>query len=224
MHDLSFSAVDILVVLALIVSTALAIWRGFVRETLSIFAWAAAAFATLYFGPAAAALLHGRFSSPYLGSLIAYGGVFLTVLIPLSFVSYRFSEGVKNSPVGAIDRSLGAAFGVVRGLAVVGLCYLLFSMIVPIPRQPGWVTQARLLPVVQSSSSVLLSLVPARDSAEIATASESSVSAVPVTDVPSPKPRPSGAVRHASKAYGTDERRALDRLIQSTGSGGNNKP
>jgi membrane protein required for colicin V production len=57
MHDLSFSLVDVLVVLTLIVSTALAIWRGFVRETLSIFAWAAAAFATLYFGPAAASLL-----------------------------------------------------------------------------------------------------------------------------------------------------------------------
>jgi len=224
MHDLSFSAVDILVVLALIVSTALAIWRGFVRETLSIFAWAAAAFATLYFGPATAAFLHARFSTPYLGSLIAYGGVFLVVLIPLSFVSYRFSEGVKHSPVGAIDRSLGAAFGVIRGLAVVGLCYLLFSMIVPIPHQPQWITQARLLPVVQSSGSVLLSLVPTRDADQIATASEAPASGAPASDVPAPKPRPSTTAHHASKAYGTDERRALDRLIQSTGSGGNNKP
>jgi membrane protein required for colicin V production len=219
MHDLSFTAVDILVVLTLIVSTALAIWRGFVRETLSIFAWAAAAFATLYFGPAAATLLRARFSTPYLGSVVAYGAVFLLVLIPLSFVSYRFSEGVKRSPVGAIDRSLGAAFGVIRGLAVVGLSYLLFSMIVPIPTQPGWITQARLLPVVQSSGDVLLSLVPAREAHEVA-----ATAAAPVFGVPVPRPRPSTASHHGNKAYGADERRALDRLIQSTGGGGNNKP
>jgi len=218
MHDLSFSLVDVLVVLTLIVSTALAIWRGFVRETLSIFAWAAAAFATLYFGHAAASLLKDRFSTPYLGAVVAYGAVFLLVLIPLSFISYRFSEGVKHSPVGAIDRALGAAFGVIRGLAVIGIAYLLFSMFVPIPSQPKWVTQARSLPIIQSSGDVLLSLVPARDADQVATASPATVSNTPV-----PKPRPS-ATHHANKAYGTDERRALDRLIQSSGGGGNNNP
>ena len=40
-----------LIVLVVLVSAGYAAWRGFVSETLSIFAWAAAAFATLYFGP-----------------------------------------------------------------------------------------------------------------------------------------------------------------------------
>jgi membrane protein required for colicin V production len=222
MRDLSFSLVDLLVVLTVVTSMALAIWRGFVRETLSIFAWAAAAFATLYFGPAAASLVHARYSGSFVAPLIAYGAVFLLVLIPLSFVSYRFSEGVKHSPIGPIDRSLGAAFGVVRGLAIVGLSYLVFSMIVPIPSQQGWLTQAKLFPVIQSSGDVLLSLVPAR-------AGDRNVveTPAPVSDTPVPKPRPSAtrtATHHTNKAYGANERHALDKLIQSTGSGGNNKP
>jgi membrane protein required for colicin V production len=216
MHNLSFSMVDLLVVLTLIVSTALAIWRGFVRETLSIFAWAAAAFATLYFGPVAARLVHARFASSSFAPLLAYIGVFLLVLIPLSFVSYRFSEGVKNSAIGAVDRSLGAAFGVIRGLAVVGLCYLLFSMVVPVPSQPSWVKQAHFLPVIQASGDVLLSLVPSRAAAHIETASEVPSSEPSVV----PKPRPA----RATKAYGAEDRHALDKLIQSTGSGGNNQP
>ncbi|HEY5048004.1 MAG TPA: CvpA family protein [Rhizomicrobium sp.] len=217
MQDVSFSTVDVLVVLTVLVSTALAMWRGFVRETLSIFAWAAAAFATLYFGPAAAALLRERIAIPYLGSLIGYGAVFFLVLIPLSFVGFRFSQGVKQSPVGALDRSLGAGFGVLRGLAITGLSYLLFSMIVPVPSQPAWVTQARLLPVVQNSSDVLLSLLPTHETAKIATTGE----AVP-SDAPVPRPRP-GATTNGNKTYGTDQRRALDRLIQSMGGGGNNR-
>jgi membrane protein required for colicin V production len=209
-------------VLTVAVSAGLAIWRGFVRETLSVFAWAAAAFATLYFGPSVASFLHARITSQLLGTVLGYGGTFLVVLIPLSFVSFRFSQGVQNSPVGAIDRSLGFAFGVIRGLAVVGLAYLAFSMIVPIHNHPAWLAQARLLPIIQGSSDVLLSLIPSRDAAAVA-----ADSGTPVPNAPIPKPAPRQAAagtHHARKAYGAQDRRALDRLIEATGSGDNNKP
>ena len=64
-------------------------------ETLSIFAWAAAAFATLYFGPWMVPLMRGMIASPWLAAAAAYAGVFLVVLIPLSFISYRFAESVQ---------------------------------------------------------------------------------------------------------------------------------
>src|ERR1700691_635972 len=146
MGDLHFSFVDLLVVAIVVVSAGFAIYRGFVRETLSIFAWAAAAFATLYFGPAAAALLKDRFSPALLGIALGYVGVFLVVLIPLSFISFRFAEGVQRSPVGAFDRSLGFAFGVVRGLAILGFAYIVFTSMVATHEQPKWLTSARSLP------------------------------------------------------------------------------
>lgn len=222
MQDLSFSIVDLLVVLTLIASVALAIWRGFIRETLSIFAWAAAAFATLYAGPAAAALLRDRVSTPYLGILLAYAGIFLLVLIPLSFASYRFSESVKSSPIGSVDRSLGAAFGAIRALALLGICYLAFSMIVPVPSQPQWVTRARTLPMIQGASDVLLTLLPASGVHQLATATATPLS-VPSSGLPIPKPKPVATARKAGKAYGAGDRRALDKLIEATGSGGNEK-
>src|SRR5271165_930155 len=115
---LGLSFVDVLVVLTILVSAGYAAYRGFVNETLSIFAWAAAAFATLRFAPAFVPFLRERMS-PLAGTLIAYAGVFLVVLIPLSFVSFRFSESVRNSPINPIDRVLGFGFGIVRGLVVI---------------------------------------------------------------------------------------------------------
>ena len=44
--NLSFNFVDLLIVLTILVSAGYAAWRGFLSETLSVFAWAAAAFAT----------------------------------------------------------------------------------------------------------------------------------------------------------------------------------
>src|SRR5215471_2839744 len=160
MNSLGITIVDPIVVAVVILSATYATYRGFVSESLSIFAWAAAAFATLFFGPRFAPYTRDLVSSPILGVLIGYAVTFLVVLIPLSFVSYRFAETVKNSPVSTLDRALGFAFGVVRGLAIVGLAYIAFTTMISVRNQPVWVANARLLPVIQGSSEVLLSLVP----------------------------------------------------------------
>jgi membrane protein required for colicin V production len=214
--NLHVTFIDFAVVAIVIVSTVYAVYRGFVRETLSIFALIAAAFASLYFAPGLVPFLRNWTSSPWLGVLIAYAAVFLVVLIPLSFMSYRFSESVRRSPVGAIDRSLGLPFGVVRGLVIVGLLYIIFGLIVPIPKQPDWMNNARLLPLIQSSSDVLLSLIPDRALKNEAMRTQAHAPAERPRAVPAPKPRETAAKRKA-KTYGVQDRESLDRLIQSTG-------
>ena len=214
--NLDFTVIDVLVVLAILVSAGYAAYRGFVNETLSIFAWAAAAFATLYFAPSLASVLRAHMN-PLVGTLVGYLGVFLVVLIPLSFVSFRFSESVRHSPVGALDRVFGFLFGIVRGFAVVGVSYLLFSMIVPVRDHPHWVRDARLLPLIQGSADVLLALVP--DHEKHAGGEKTADSTASQTQSAPHDDKKPGKTKHARKSYGADDRRALDRLIEATGNG-----
>jgi membrane protein required for colicin V production len=158
--SLSFTFLDCLIALVVIVSVIYAAVRGFLWETLTIFAWVAAAFACLYFGPYVIPLMHDMVSEAWLASLLAYAAVFLAVFIPFAFISHRFSESVRHSPIGPLDQAAGVAFGIVRGLVLVGLAYMAFTYFVPITKHPDWVRNARLLPVVQSTSQILLSVVP----------------------------------------------------------------
>src|SRR5882762_2537548 len=158
--NLSVNFIDCLIVLIVIVSAGYAGWRGFIWETLTIFAWVAASLGCLYFGPYIIPLTRSLVSPVWLASLLAYAAVFLAVFIPFAFISHRFSESVKSSPIGPLDRAAGVGFGVVRGLVIVGLGYLAFTYFVPIRQQPDWVTEVRLLPVVQSTADVLLMVVP----------------------------------------------------------------
>lgn len=158
--NISFTLLDALIVLIIVVSAGYAAWRGFLWETLTIFEWVAAAFACLYFGPYLIPMARSMVETPWLASLLAYAVVFLTVFIPLAFMSHRFSEQIKNSPIGPLDRAAGVAFGVVRGLVLVGLAYLAFTYFVPIRNQPRWVKEAELLPMVQDTAELLLSVVP----------------------------------------------------------------
>jgi membrane protein required for colicin V production len=240
--NLSVTFIDIVVVLVLLISAAYAAWRGFLSETLSIFSWAAAAFSTLYFGPWLIPLMRGMIATPWLASLAAYAGIFLVVFIPISFISHRFSETVKHSPIGPLDRALGIAFGVVRGLVIVGLAYLAFTYFVPIRQQPATLTEAHTLPLIQSSAEVLLSLAPNRDYADFAIPSldkrdghHDELGDLIRRNSEANKSQDSASsgdhVQHksisaaqAKKGYGAKDRRALDSLLEATGNGGNGKP
>lgn len=221
--SLDYSIVDLVAAFVVLASTVYATWKGFISETLSIVAWAAAAIAALYLGPWAADRLYGLISPPWLALLAGYAIVFLVVLIPLSLASSRLAQRVQHSPVGFIDRVLGMAFGVVRGVVVLGLAYLVFTAFVPIRNQPKWLTTARALPLIQSSSEVLLSLVPnshAQDVVPLTRKAQNLPAGGPETAAPD-KPKP---VKHVTKGYGVGDRRALDRLFEATGNGGSGKP
>src|ERR1043165_8628629 len=160
--NLSVCLIDCLIVLIIVVSAGYAAWRGFIWETLTIFAWAAAAFSCLYFGPYLVPMTKSLVNTDWLASLLAYSAVFLAVFIPFAFMSHRFSQSVKSSPIGPLDRAAGLAFGVVRGLVIVGLAYMAFTYFVPISKQPRWISEAKLIPIVQDTADVLLSVVPNR--------------------------------------------------------------
>ena len=234
--SLAFSFVDLLVVLVILGSAAYATWRGFVSETLGIVAWASAAFAALYLGPWVARLAHGLIETPWIATVAGYAFVFIAIFIPIQFASFRFSEGVRRSPVGPLDRVLGATFGIVRGLALLGIAYLIFTAFVPICSQPRWLTEARTLPMIQSSADVLLTLIPEHEHVQakrceggVEPASElhprsiddllggpAHVAQPPVH----PTPKPEGKKKHGKKHTGVQDRRALDRLFEATGNNG----
>ena len=170
--------------------------------------------------------------------MVAYAVVFLAIFILLSFMmSHRFSETVKNSPIGPLDRALGIAFGVVRGLVVVGLIYLAYSYFVAVPNQPQWVKSARTLPVIQATDDVMLRLIPGQSRGMFAVSHDSGAprqddaignlirqdqDANGAADTP-PEPRESpentrkAPVKKVKKGYGATDRRALDNLLQSGG-------
>src|SRR5690242_9285400 len=197
MSGLPVSTIDIVVIAIVLISAIIALWRGLVRETFSIFEWVASAYVALRLAPVFQPMVAGLIGPPWLAWIAVFLGVFLIVLVPLSIMSHRFAEIVKRSEIGAIDRALGFVFGIGRGLVIVGLAYIAYASFVPLESQSATVTNARLFPLIQNSSEVLLSLVPGTKS-EGGTVSQ-------------------GGDQEQAKTYGAQERSALDRLFEATG-------
>lgn len=157
-----FNALDLVIIAVLLLSAILAAWRGFTREVLSIGSWVGAAIAMFVLGPKAVPFMQPYVENETLAMIAAFAVVFILALIPLSYISFRISEGVRDSMVGPVDRLLGLVFGGARGLVVIGIGFLVFKSLVGETRIPAWFNEARLLPLMEGSGRVIASLMPER--------------------------------------------------------------
>src|SRR6188768_1447903 len=142
---------DILLLGVMLVSGLLAMIRGFMREILSITAWAVAAVATLLLYPRLLPLAKANISSDIVAIAAVIGGVFLITLLIMSIVTVRISDMILDSRIGALDRTLGFLFGLARGLLIVVVAFMFFSWLVPDKQRPDWVTAAKSLTVLNST-------------------------------------------------------------------------
>jgi membrane protein required for colicin V production len=152
---------DLVLLGVMLISGMLAMIRGFMREILSITAWAAAAVATV--------LLYGRLmpiarahvpGGDILAAAVVIGGVFLVTLLVVSVITVRISDMILDSRIGALDRTLGFLFGLGRGLLIVVVAFLFFAWLVPTNKQPDGVRLAKSRVVLENTGEWLQELLP----------------------------------------------------------------
>ncbi|HET9247182.1 MAG TPA: CvpA family protein [Xanthobacteraceae bacterium] len=151
---------DIILLAVMLISGLLAMIRGFMREILSIGAWAVAAIVTLYSYGRVLPMAKQYFSSDTVAAAVSAGGVFLATLLIVSIITARISDMVLDSRVGALDRTLGFLFGLGRGLVIVVVAFLFFAWLVPDRSQPEWVRSAKSKLVLQNTGQWLMSMLP----------------------------------------------------------------
>lgn len=161
MDNWPITAGDILVFLVLVLSGALAFARGFVREALSIAAWVGAAVITVFTLPYASPLLRDLIDNELVSDFIAGVLIFILALIGLSVGGHYATKMVRDSALSMLDRSLGLAFGLLRGMILLSLGYMLFVWLVPNHRDhPDWFSEAKTLPLVEEAADILRVVVP----------------------------------------------------------------
>lgn len=151
---------DVILILIMLISAFLAMLRGLTREMLSIMSWAIAALAALFFYQLYKERVRALIEPQMLADGVLIASVFLLTLLLVSLVTVRISDRVLDSRVGAVDRTLGFVFGLVRGLILVVIAYELIAAIVPKESLPRWVTEARSLPVIERTGRAIISVLP----------------------------------------------------------------
>jgi membrane protein required for colicin V production len=216
---MGLTILDMIVLGAVALSALLAAVRGFTREVLSIVSWVAAAVAAWSFHPMLLPFVKQHIKQDTIALVIAIAVIFLVTLVIVSLITARISDFVLDSRIGALDRTLGLAFGAARGLLLAVVGYLLWSTLVTDQRrQPDWVRDARTKPLLESTGKALLAMLP-QDIDTSALMRNLAPRTQEPADAPAEEPRPQNQQRRseapASQPSGQVDRAALQRAIDN---------
>ncbi len=237
--------IDLIVLAVVVISALIAFLRGFIREVLTIFGTVGGLVAAYFFGPVLSPYIQGWLGVtegeepgrllgliPYtlLGDALAYGSIFIIVVVVLSFVSHFLAESVKTLGLGAVDRSMGVVFGVLRAAALLGLLYMPVYLFVEKTERDVWFKGSRTYFYLEATAGFIAEFLPenaAEKTEEKAQAIEGKAGEAQklheklqqIDLLQKDKPEEKSGEQDKAKGYTDEFRRKMDKLFEDAGDG-----
>lgn len=136
---MTLAVVDWIALGVLLGSIALGLWRGVVYELISVAGYIAAFLGAQWLAGTVALHLPDflRGWSPSVRHAIAFGLVFIALVFAAGLLGWALKKAVAAMGLGASDRTLGAAFGLLRGLVLLLAAALVIGW-TPMERAAWW--------------------------------------------------------------------------------------
>ena len=116
--------IDIVIVAIIAISLFIGLFRGFIREVLSLLSWIIALWIAYAFAVVGAEYLQPYIDQPPLRIVAAFAGIFVVTLMLISIISHFIYKILSVTGVSGVDRSLGTLFGLARGIVIVAVLIL----------------------------------------------------------------------------------------------------
>jgi membrane protein required for colicin V production len=131
------SPLDYAVLAVLVLSMAWGVWRGLMREVISLAGWILAFFAANYFAEPLAQALPQSISQPDLRVIVAFVAIFVVTLTAATLVAVLLAKALRAAGLRGLDRTLGGLFGAARGV-LLALGFALVAGLTSLPQHPMW--------------------------------------------------------------------------------------
>ena len=125
MEALGLNLADWFILIVLIASGIISLSRGFTKEFLSLFLWLAAFVAAISLEYLATPKINEFIGNQEISKIISYIVVFIIFIFLGGIIIKFISKLIKWSGVSGFDRFLGVIFGLIRGLIVLFVIFLI---------------------------------------------------------------------------------------------------
>ncbi len=142
----------------ILVSVVISIWRGLVREVVSLLAWLVALWVAARFSVVLADWLATAIAAPAARYITAFVALFLCTIIVLELLGMLVAKLLHTVGLGFVDRTLGAIFGFARGVLLAWILVLLGGL-TSLPQQAWW-QESLLAPPLQAAVLAARPLLP----------------------------------------------------------------
>ncbi len=158
---LGLTQFDLIVLVLLAISAAVGFARGAVREIIALIALFIGAAFTIFTLSESAPFARRLIHPDWLGTAAALIGMFLLAYLLVRLVGGIIARQIQDSDfLGALDRSVGLAIGLGRGLIVLGALNLMFNAATPEDLRPHWIVGSTTWPLAQNMGRLLTAFAP----------------------------------------------------------------
>lgn len=119
---------DWILLAVLLISLVVGAWRGLVYEVLSVLGWAASFYIAQWAAPQVANLLPLQSASEPVRYAAAFVLIFIAAVFAAGLLAFLLKKLVEAMGLRPVDRTLGAAFGLMRGLILLLAATVVISM------------------------------------------------------------------------------------------------
>ncbi|CAG0980012.1 Colicin V production protein [Burkholderiales bacterium] len=152
------TALDAAALAVVALSIVFAYARGIIRSLVGTAAWIVGFVAAFALTPALGAALPAMPDAPFAPYVIAFIAIFVAALVVGALVAWPLRAVVRKSGMGFLDASLGATFGLARGIALM-VAFALVAGVSGIAQRDWW-QNAFLAPSLASSAMALRPWLP----------------------------------------------------------------
>jgi membrane protein required for colicin V production len=142
----AFNWIDIVIAAVVLVSALIGFLRGFAKEALSLIVWAAAFMIGFKFYVPLSHNFASHITNEVLRLAIAFIILFGVVLVLGSILTHLITNLITKSGINGPDRALGMIFGLARGILLIAVMLLLFSMGLKEKEKSSWQLGSYLIP------------------------------------------------------------------------------
>ena len=146
MEALGLNFADWFIIIVLIASGLISFSRGFTKEFLSLFLWAAAFIAAISLEHLATPQINEIIGNKEASKIISYIFVFIVFIFVGGLVIKFISKLIKWSGASGFDRFLGVLFGLSRGLIFLFVIFLLLPSNL---KTTDLITNSKITPLIQ---------------------------------------------------------------------------
>ena len=144
------TVIDFVILGIIGVSMIVGLFRGLIREALSLAVWVAAAWVAMHYVDHAADTMVGVVDSVTIRLALGFVGLFLLALIVGGLIHFLIAKLIDAAGLTASDRFFGLLFGLGRGIALIVAAVLLASL-TPMPEDYWW-QESALLPQFEQAA------------------------------------------------------------------------
>jgi membrane protein required for colicin V production len=154
------NSLDITVAILISISIGIGIWRGFIREALSLATWVVAGFLAWAFAGSIAVIFEKDVTQPHIQMMISFVLIFVIVYVLGSIVTFIVHKILTKRPFFKLtNQVLGAGLGTIRGFVIVTFAFMLAGMSLSIPKSDWW-QSSQFAPFFESVSLGMVDILP----------------------------------------------------------------